>query len=606
MALSFSVFNKFKAIDEVSAPVRKMGKSVDKFGNKAQSSFRKADRSSNKFAKSLKRGLLGAAAAVVGISAIGMAFTSVINSGVQFEQTIVNASAKFGDTARRGTKNFKALEQAARKAGATTEFAATEAAAGLDFLALAGFNVEQSIAALPGTINLATASGLDLARATDIATDTLGAFNLQTKDTIQLQKNLTRVNDVLAKATTSSNTNMEQLFDVFTEAGPVATSLGASIETVAAMAGRLADAGIKSSQAGTTLKNVFVRLAAATPQAQKQLDKLGVSVSDQKGNFRDVFDILDDLNGSLSKLGEVERAAVLNDIFGRIPIAGVNILLKTGSANLRDFRKQLEAAGGASKAMADTMRATTGVQLKIFMSTLESLKLNIFAAMSDSFGVVIEDFTDLVRIAAIWVALHKGEIATVLTGIIAAFGYLGSVIKFVATSIGTLLEVWGPALAFVGSIIIAMKAWAVIQAVVNTLMAMNPIGLFIIALGAATLGIKAIMDNWDMLVVAFKEGMASIMNSTAGKFFMKIMKFSPLGLAVAGTKFAIDKIKGDTDKATGTPLSPNAGVTNTLREERNNRSTVDVNLNGLPEGSTVEQKGSAAGFKLQTGFAGAT
>ncbi len=585
MALSFSVFNKFKAVDGVTAPVRKMEKSVGKFGKTSTKEFKRADRAAGKLSKSLKS-MAKAAVISAALVTISVGLVDVIRKGVEFEQTIVNASAKFGEMAKRGTANFKALEDAAKKAGRTTEFAASEASSGLNFLAMAGFDVNQSIAALPGVIDLATASGLELSLATDIATDTLGAFNLATKDTIQLQKNLARVNDVLAKTTTSSNTNMEQLFEVFTEAGPVATSLGASIETVAAMAGTLANSGIKASQAGTTLKNVFVKLAAATPKAQKQLDKFGISVADSKGNFRDVFDILGDLNKSLSSLGDADRAAVLNDIFGKIPIAGVNILLSAGSDKLRAFRKDLEAAGGASATMAKMMRATTGVQLKIFMSTLESLELNIFAAMSDHLGFAIADFTELVRVASIWVAQNKGPIKNVLNGLFIMFGQVNSVIRFSIKSVSDLMEIWGPALSFIFTIIAALKLWAIAQGIVNTLMAANPLGLFIVALGAVTLGIKAVVDNWAIL----KDTV------TGGKFWKHLIGFAGWVMKGGGTVQASPQ----------TPISPNTGMINTLRQETTNKSVVDVNLKNVPQGSTVKQSSDVDGFNLNMGFAGAT
>jgi len=289
MALSFSVFNKFKAIDDVSRPMRKMDRSVSRFGKTTVREFKRADKAASGFSKKLKA-LAALALTAISLQVITGQLASAVTIGAQFEQTIVSAAAKFGDMAERGSSNFKKLENAAKSAGKVTEFTASEAAEGLNFLAMAGFNVEQSISALPGVINLATASQVDLATASDMATDTLGSFNLMTKNTIQLQKNLGRVNDVMAKTTTTANVNMEQLFETFTESAPIATSLGASIETVAALAGTLGNAGIKASRAGTTLKNVFIKLAAATPEATKRLDQLRIKLKNSSGDFRDVFD----------------------------------------------------------------------------------------------------------------------------------------------------------------------------------------------------------------------------------------------------------------------------------------------------------------------------
>jgi len=606
MALSFSVFNKFKAVDEVSAPMRKMQGSVSKFGSKSQDAFRRADKGASSFSKKLKS-IAAIAATILSINAVVAGLTDAVTVGAQFEQTIANAAAKFGDSAARGTKNFKALEDAARQAGATTEFAATEAAAGLDFLAMAGFNVEQSIAALPAVIDLATSANLDLARATDIASDTLGAFGLQTKDTVQLQKNLARVNDVMAKTVTSANTNMEQLFETFVEAGPVAAGLGASIETVATLAGKLADSGVKASVAGTTLKNVFLRLAAATPEAQKQLDKLGVSLADGKGNFRDVFDILEDLNGSLSTLGEVERAAVLNDIFGKIPIAGVNILLKTGAGNLREFRDKLEGATGASQAMAAMMRATTQNQLKTFMSALESLKITVFFALNDVLVKTVSRFTDLIRIVEQWMTQNRDLIDNILVGLVTGITAVGVVISEMIRLTTDLLSVWGPAIGFVLAIVTAIKAWAIAQGILNVILAANPIGIFVVALAAVTLAIKAVVDNWDTLVQSFKDGLNFLKSGFLGTM-EKVVGLLQKGAGFAKRFFGIgndNDLQTRANTAQQTPISPNAALAATIREETTNRSKVDVDFKNVPAGVDITQDTAVPGVSLNTGFAGA-
>lgn len=620
MALSFSVFNKFKAIDGVTKPVKGMTRATDKFGTRTQAAFKKADKSAGRFSKKLKK-IAAIAATIVGVAAITAQLTDAVVVGAQFEQTIVNASAKFGDSARRGTKNFKALEDAARKAGETTEFASTEAAAGLDFLAMAGFNVEQSITSLPLVIDLATAANLDLARATDIASDTLGAFNLQTKDAAKLQANLARVSDVMAKTVTSANTNMEQLFETFVEAGPAATNLGASIETVAALSGKLADAGIKGSTAGTTLKNVFLSLSAATPKAIKQFEKLGLKIDDGEGGFRDIVDILGDLNGALSSLGEVERAAVLKDIFGKIPISGVNVLLSTGADKIRAFRTELEAATGASAQMAATMRATTQNQLKIFASTVESLKITAFFAFRDVISGVTAKLTDLVRISAVWVKQNQALIDTslvlltdVMEGIVNVFGTAIAIVTSANDLFGGLL------IPTILGLVAAFKAWAAIQVIVNAVLLANPVGILIVAVIAAAAGIKALIDNWDLLVSTFKSGgevrtfLTDFVLEPLKKILALIVRLSP---QVRGLVFIAKKVRSffGTEGEEGEkparapspidgPLSANAGLSKTIREETR-KSTVDVNFNNLPDGTEVEQREEVPGFNLQTGFSGA-
>jgi TP901 family phage tail tape measure protein len=312
MAGRFSVETIFKAVDKLTAPVSRMQNSIGKFTRSASDGLGRLNRIFSKVSDGIKkvgRNML------IGAAVIGGAMTSVVATGAQFEQSIVNASAKFPEGIKRGTDAFKALEDAARKTGSTTEFTASQSAEALNFLAMAGFNAENAIAALPGVVDLATASSLDLGTATDIASDYLGAFNLMTKDSQQLGRNLQRVNDVIAKTATSANTSVTDLFEAIKDGGPVATTAGASLETFASLAGTLANAGIKGSRAGTTLKNTFLSIAAPSTSAAKILKRLSVSTQDADGNMLDIVETLDSLNKALDGLGTGARAALLEGIF---------------------------------------------------------------------------------------------------------------------------------------------------------------------------------------------------------------------------------------------------------------------------------------------------
>jgi Phage-related minor tail protein. len=371
MSGRFSVEAVFKAVDRMTAPVTRMQNRVGRLTRSMGRGFDKLNRSVGNFTSSVKRSALAVTAAMVMSSA---AMANVIGTGAQFEQTLVNAAAKFPGEIRKGTAAFQQLETAARRTGSTTEFSASQSAEALNFLAMAGFNAEASVAALPGVVDLATAAQVDLATATDVASDSLGAFGLMTKDATKLGANLARVNDVIARTTTSANTTVETLFETIKDGAPVATTAGATIETFAALAGELANAGIKGSKAGTTLKNMFLSLSAPGTGAAKILARLGVQTKDADGNMRDIVDILEDLNGSLDGLGTADRSGVLEGIFGKIPIAGVNVLLASGSDRLREYRKELEGASGASATMASVMRDTLQGRLNSLKSVVEGVK----------------------------------------------------------------------------------------------------------------------------------------------------------------------------------------------------------------------------------------
>ncbi len=388
--MRFSVNAVFGVTDRFSAPLNRFGTNVNKVANAMERRMKSIDKVNSNIVGGFRM-------AAVGVAAMSVPLVKIAQLGMNMEQTMVNAAAKFPEGIRKGSAAFAELEAVARKVGGTTEFTASEAAQGLNFLAMAGFNAKQSIAALPGLVDLATASQTDLALASDIATDTLGAFGLATQDAAQLGMNLTRVNDVLAKTANSTNTSIQQLFESIVEGGPVAKSAGASIETFSAMAGKLANAGIKASVAGTTLKNVFLRLAAPTPEAAAALSKLGVETSDQAGNLRDVIDVMGDLETKLKGFGTGARAGLLDTIFGKIPIAGVNVLLAEGSDSLRKFRGELENAGGTTADVAGQMRDTMLGNWKNFESTLEDVGLTIFDSIKGPLNESVVALTEFLR-----------------------------------------------------------------------------------------------------------------------------------------------------------------------------------------------------------------
>jgi TP901 family phage tail tape measure protein len=430
MGKRFSIEAVFKAVDKITAPVTRMQNRVGKFTRMAGRGFDKVKRRVDKLVSGIGRvGIAVGAATAVMVKGL----SHVVGVGAQFEQSLVNAAAKFPGEIRKGTEAFKALEDAARETGKTTEFTASQSAEALNFLAMAGFNAESAIAALPGVVDLATAANVDLATATDVASDSLGAFGLMTKDASQLGLNLARVNDVIAKTTTTANTTVETMFETIKDGAPVATAAGASIETFAALTGELANAGIKGSKAGTTLKNMFLSLSAPTNTAAKVLSRLGVKTVDSQGDMMDIVDILDDLGGSLDGLGTAQRAGVLESIFGKIPIAGVNVLLDSGADKLKEYRKQLEGSTGASSKMANVMRDTVQGRLNSLNSAIEGVKISLFTMNSGPLADTIDGMT-------LWVRENENMIAqnisATITTLIPLVGALAKAFVSVGTAIG--------------------------------------------------------------------------------------------------------------------------------------------------------------------------
>ncbi len=591
MARRFSVEAIFKAVDKVTAPVTRMQNRVGKLTRSMRNNFDKLNRSVNKFGQGIKKGAIVATAALALTSG---AMANVIMTGAEFEQTLVSAAAKFPGEIRKGTEAFKQLEDAARKTGATTEFTATQSAQALNFLAMAGFNAEQSVSALPGVVDLATAASVDLATATDVATDSLGAFGLMTKDATKLGVNLARVNDVIAKTTTTANTTVETLFETIKDGAPVATSAGASLETFAALAGELANAGIKGTRAGTTLKNMFLTIAAPTAGAAKILKRLGIQTRDANGDMLDIVDVLGSLNKSLAGLGTAEKAGVLEGIFGKIPIAGVNVLLQAGSDRLKEYRKQLEGASGASTIMANVMRDTLQGRLNSLTSAIEGVKISMFTMTSGPLSDTVDKMTE-------WVRANEQLIASNIGGFISNLINNFSEIVVWLKRIGTAL------LVFVAFSTV-LKTLIGVLTLVNLVMAANPITLIV-------LGVLALIAAFTALVV-WIDDIAAGFDRLPGIIQAVLL---PIGLLIKAIKFIKDNIGviGDVASAVGsevgsffgfggdepTPqpaaqmVSPQERVARSIEEKRST-STAEVTIKDDTGRAEVTGGGLGGGVKL--------
>lgn len=606
-----------------------MQKRINKF---TRVSGRQFSQLNKKVAAFSGRAFTGAATA--GMAGLSFAIADGTRKAISFEQTLVNAAAKFPEGIKKGTKEFENLSKAARKTGAETEFSSIQAGEALNFFAMAGFNAEQSIAALPATVDLATAANVDLATATDIATDTLGAFGLSVKNPIQLAQNLSRVSDVLAKTTTTANTNMELLFETITEGGPVAKSAGASIETYAALTGALANAGIKGSKAGTTLKNTFLSLAAQTPKAEKALKSLGVTTTDQSGNMRDVIDIFEDINKGIQreKLGTAETAAVLKDIFGRIPIAGVNVLLNKGADGLRKYRTQLEGATGASGKMAAQMRDTLQGQINSLLSAFEGLQITLFFLQDNAFGKVIERVTEVVRNLDSWVQANEELSASIITdiidtviGVIQIIGLMiaafvaWKLITFVITAAiitfqAALLTFKGIMLAYKAALIIitaVQSAWnlALFLGISPILLIVVAIGLLIAAGAALIIFWEPISDffvgMWEGISDAFSSGIDFVMGLLEP--FQKVIGgigglFEKFGIVFGGDREAEEQTAEETTSSSApgnTPqvVSQAAELRRTVEETRES-STAELLIRDETGRAQLRAGTPAPGIKI--------
>lgn len=296
-------------------------------------------------------GLAGAGAWFAGRAALSKA-GGFLGAGEEFEAQMSRVQAL--TRLDKNSAEFAALRAQARQLGADTMFSATEAAEGQAFLGMAGFDAKQIQAAMQGLLDMAKAGDTDLGRTADIGSNILGGFGLAAEE-------MSRVSDVLTQTMTTSNVTLEMLGETMKYVAPQARAAGASLEEMAAMTGLLGNVGIQSSQAGTALRAMLLRLAAPTGKATKALAALKVQTADAQGNMRGIIDVLADVAKATQGMGSARRMGYLKQIFGEEPASAVAELIdKAGSGGITAYldkvRNSQGAAARTAQIMSDNMR----------------------------------------------------------------------------------------------------------------------------------------------------------------------------------------------------------------------------------------------------------
>ncbi|WP_205714853.1 phage tail tape measure protein, partial [Escherichia coli] len=310
-------------------------------------------------------GALAIGAAAAGGYAAGRFLQPAL--GVGKEMSRVQALTRID----KNSPQFKGLREQALKLGSETQFTASDAASGQSFLAMAGFTPQAIQAALPGVLNMALAGGVELGETADIGSNILTQFNL-TADQMD------RVGDTLTAAFTRTNTDLRALGETMKYTGPVAAKLGISLEEAAAMAGMLANNGLRGSDAGTAMRASLSRLASPPKAAADALKELGVSVADARGKMRPMEDVLLDLYKATQKYGQVDQVSFFKDIAGEEAFVGLQTLVAAaGSGELQKLTRELQGARGEADRVAKVMADNLDGDLKNLDSAWEGLRIRI-------------------------------------------------------------------------------------------------------------------------------------------------------------------------------------------------------------------------------------
>ncbi|EZQ18964.1 phage tail fiber protein [Halopseudomonas bauzanensis] len=453
---------------------------------KAKASYEKSQQLAGSMAAS------GAAGMAAG-GGVLYAGARMMAPGIQFDADMAKVQAL--TRLDRSDEQLAAMRAQARQLGADTMFSATEAAQGQGFLAMAGFDPKAVMDAMPGMLDIAKAGDAGLAETADIVSNVLTGMNMQASET-------GRLGDVLVGAFTRSNTNLQMLGETMKYVGPIASSVGQDVETMAAMAGKLGDAGIQGSMGGTALRAIINRLSAPPKAAAKALDELGVSAKDADGNMRNLPEVLAEIYAKTKDMGDADRAGLLKGIAGEEAVSALQVLVKqAGTGSLQEFIATLRESQGEAAKTAKVMGDNLVGDLDELSSAWEDLGIELQTQQNGPLREIVQSLATIVGGIKSWVA-ENPELAGTIVKVVAALAVLiatgGAIALTLASILGPLAMIrYGFALASVAAGAVSLPVLAVVAAI-------------------TLLGVAAWMlwRDWDGVVGGLKALWTDLVNST--------------------------------------------------------------------------------------------
>lgn len=310
----------------------------------------------------------GAKAAGLGIAA---AFGASVMVGKDFEAQMGTVAA----ISQASEGEIEQLNAVAKEMGRTTKFSATEAGQGLEYMAMAGWKTKDMVSGLPGIMHLAASSGEELGLVSDIVTDAMTSFGLSADQSAHFA-------DVLAQASSNSNTNVARMGETFKYVAPVAGAFGYSIEDVAIATGAMASAGVKGEQAGTAMRSMFTNLAKPTDSMLGYMKKLSVSLTASTGEMKPFRELLENLRGSFSTLTEAQKAEYAAGIAGQQGMSGLLSIINTSEEDFAKLVEAIDNSSGAAERMSEIRLDNLAGDVEILKSGLEGAGIEIY----ESFG----------------------------------------------------------------------------------------------------------------------------------------------------------------------------------------------------------------------------
>lgn len=469
-------------------------------------------------------------AAITGLGAVAVKTAADFDSSMSQVAAVSGAS---GDDLER-------LRDKAREMGAQTQFSASEAADAMNYMAMAGWKTEDMLGGVEGIMNLAAASGEDLAAVSDIVTDGLTAFGLSAQDS-------GRMADVMAAASSNANTNVSMLGESYKYCASTAGAMGYSLEDVTESLGLMANAGVKGSQAGNTLKNAMINLAKPTDAMAATMKQYNISITNSDGSMKSWNEVVANLRTSLGGLSEAEQTAAVATLFGKEATAGMLSVINAAPADIEKLNGAILNSSGSAKEMAETMQDNLNGQLKKLQSQLSELAISIGEVLMPVIRSIVERLKGLVEK---FNGLSDGQkkVIVVVGLLVAAIGPVILIIGKFATAIGAIMTIAPTLTAVLGAVKIAFAAIG------------GPVTLIIGLITALVLGFIHAYNTSEEFRNKVNAAFASVKNAVTGalsaaaakvKEFMNVGKNVIVGLwngindKVAWLK---GKVKGVVDK----------------------------------------------------------
>lgn len=383
-----------KAVDEIEDEMREMATATDKaadqlddYGDEAKDAAKQTDGLDISLKSMIKNSAVNLAVDAmrnIGDKAMEAA-KYIVDVGSKFEAEMDKVSAISGATGG----DLARLTEKAKEMGATTKFSASESAEAFEYMAMAGWKTNDMLSGIDGIMSLAAASGADLATTSDIVTDALTAFGESAGEAGRLA-------DIMAAASSNSNTNVEMMGETFKYAAPVVGALGGSMEDTAVAVGLMANAGIKASQAGTSLRTGLTNLAKPTKQMQDAMDKYNIALVENEDGSVNLRETMISLREKMGGLEQTEQAAAAASIFGRDAMAGWLAVINASDQDFNNLITAIDNSEGAASTMADTMQNNLAGSMQIFKDSLEGLGIELYEKAVEPLTGAVEFATGVI------------------------------------------------------------------------------------------------------------------------------------------------------------------------------------------------------------------